>query len=82
MVNDDDLRLFLLMHRAIRGDLVALPRAVASLAPGDRARIDAMGEWLGFIARSIEHHHRSGSWKASYQRFSAALHAHVAKEAA
>ena len=58
MVNDDDLRLFLLMHRAIRGDLARLPRAVATLVPGDLARIEAIGQWLGFIERSIEHHHR------------------------
>ena len=58
MVNDDDLRLFLLMHRAIRGDLARLPRAVATLVPGDLARIEAIGQWLGFIERSIEHHPR------------------------
>lgn len=63
MVNDDDLRLFLLMHRAIRGDLARLPIAVAALVPSDRDRIAAIGRWLAFIERAIAHHHHTeDSW--------------------
>src|SRR5688572_4976912 len=51
------------MHRAIRGDLAALPRAVEALAPGDGETIAAILRWLEFIQRSIEHHHGTeDSW--------------------
>jgi hemerythrin-like domain-containing protein len=58
-LTDDDLRLFLLMHRAIRRDLAALPRAAATLDARDTRRIEAVQRWLSFIARTIEHHHQT-----------------------
>lgn len=57
LLNDDDMRMFLLMHRAIRMDLGRAPGVVASWTPGDTTRAVAVQRWLGFIERSIHHHH-------------------------
>lgn len=56
-VDDDDLRLFYLMHRAMRADLARLPRAVAALEPGAVARMEGIARWLSFVERTIAHHH-------------------------
>lgn len=58
LVNDDDLRLFFLMHRAIRSDLARLPQAVAALDANDSERLGGIRRWLERIAQAIEHHHR------------------------
>jgi hemerythrin-like domain-containing protein len=57
LLNDDDMRMFKLMHRAIRMDLGRAPGVVASWAPGDRTRAAAVQRWLEFVERSIHHHH-------------------------
>lgn len=50
LVSDDDIALFLLMHKAIRRGLSAL----ATSAP-----TAARGEWFSFMARAIHHHHHA-----------------------
>ncbi|MEZ4407860.1 MAG: hemerythrin domain-containing protein [Polyangiales bacterium] len=52
LVSDDDIALFLLMHKAIRRGLATL----ATTAP-----TPARGEWFSFMARSIHHHHSEES---------------------
>lgn len=50
LVSNDDIALFLLMHKAIRRGLASL----ASAAP-----TSARGEWFSFMARAIHHHHHT-----------------------
>lgn len=57
-LTDDDLALFFLMHRAIRSDLAALPRAVARLSATDRGAVAGIGRWLAFVEGTISVHHR------------------------
>lgn len=48
LVSDDDIALFLLMHKAIRKGLAALARATPT---------EAHGRWFAFMDRSVRFHH-------------------------
>lgn len=58
-LNDQDLALFLLAHKSIRGDLGAIVHTAASMGPGDQPRAAQLVEWFTLLETLIHHHHTS-----------------------
>jgi hypothetical protein len=57
-VNDTpDLRFYLAIHRAMRASADQLHAAATDLAPGDTARVGALGWWFKGLAGELRTHH-------------------------
>ena len=57
LITQEDLDLFLLVHRAMLNDVRAFARVVPGLQPGESDRVRSLSNWFYFVQRTVELHH-------------------------
>ena len=57
LITQEDLDLFLLVHKAMRNDVRAFADVVPGLQPGQSDRVRRLSNWLYFVQRTVELHH-------------------------